>query len=250
MTTADLWAIADRPAPPVIPGQTAVDQPGHGGYPLPARPWNGLTVLDTYCCQGGASMGYYLAGFRVVGVDAAPQPHYPFEFVQGDAVQFILDHGAEFDLIGGSPPCQRYTRAQRIMQNDHPDLIGPTREAALAVGRPYIIENVEGAAAHLDNPVTLCGAMFGLRTYRHRLFESSLPLATKLHPRHTAPVTKMGRPVRDGEFMHVVGNFTGVALAREVMGMPWATREGLREAIPPAYTRFLGEQAAEQILAR
>jgi DNA (cytosine-5)-methyltransferase 1 len=203
-------------------------------------------MLDTYCCQGGASWGYYLAGFNVTGVDLHPQPHYPFEFHQGDAVQFILDHGAEFDLIGGSPPCQRYTRAQRIMRNEHPDLIGPTREAARAVGRPYIFENVSGAP--LLDPVVLCGAMFGLRTYRHRLFESNLPLGSRLHPRHLAPVAKMGRPVRDGEFMHIVGNFTGVALAREVMGMPWATRDGLREAVPPAYTQFLGEQAAEQIL--
>ncbi|MFI1524963.1 SAM-dependent methyltransferase [Streptomyces griseus] len=235
----------DQPPPPPVPGQLDLRSPTVPDLP-PRRP-NGLTVLDTYCCQGGASMGYYLAGFDVVGVDLNPQPHYPFEFHQGDAVQFIRDHGRDFDLIAGSPTCRRWTNAQRIRGNDHPDLITPTREAMKATGRPYIIENVEGAAAALIDPLLLCGAMFGLRTYRHRLFESSLPLGTKLHPRHLAPLAKMGRPVRDGEFMHIVGNFTDAARARTVMGMPWATRDGLREAIPPAYTQFLGEQAAAQL---
>ncbi|MCA1218862.1 SAM-dependent methyltransferase [Streptomyces sp. 8L] len=192
-------------------------------------------------------MGYYLAGFDVVGVDKEDQPRYPFPFIQGDAIEYILAHGHGYDLIAGSPPCQRYTRAQILRGREHPDLIAPTRAAMEATGRPYIIENVEGAP--LLDVVLLCGAMFGMRTYRHRQFESPLPLGTRLHPRHLAPVTKMGRTVRNGEFMHIVGNFTGVDLAREIMGMPWASRDGLREAIPPAYTQFLGEQAAEQILA-
>lgn len=241
-------ALLDRPAAAAVPGQLAVDQPAaRAGWPLPARPWNGLTMLDAYCCQGGASMGYYLAGFNVVGLDRDDQPHYPFPFIQGDAIEYIRAHGNEYDLLGGSPPCQRYTRSQRIMGREHPDLIAPTREAMESTGRPWIIENVEGAP--LLDTVLLCGAMFRMRTYRHRLFESSLPLGSRLHPRHLAPMAKMGRPVRDGEFMHIVGNFVGVDLAREIMAMPWATRDGLREAIPPAYTQFLGEQAAALILA-
>ncbi|MEV5133563.1 SAM-dependent methyltransferase [Streptomyces sp. NPDC053705] len=252
-TTAALDRAAralSRPPSAVLAGQLDISQTtGRNGWPLPFRPWNGLTVLDTYCCQGGAGWGYYLAGFRVVGLDNADQPNYPFPFIQGDAVEYIRAHGHEYDLTHGSPPCQRYTNAQRLRKNDHPDLLGPTREAMQATGRPYIIENVVGAARHLLDPLTLCGAMFGLRTYRHRLFESSLELGTRLHPRHIAPVAKMGRRVRDGEFMHIVGNFTGVDLAREIMGMPWANRDGLRESIPPVYTKFLGEQAAEQILA-
>jgi len=215
---------------------------------LPERKPNGLRLLDTYCCQGGASMGYYLAGFEVEGVDLNPQPRYPFAFHQGDAVEFIRQHGHEYDVITGSPTCRRWTNAQRIQGNDHPDLITPTREAMKAVGKPYVIENVEGAAAAMVDPLLLCGAMFGLKTYRHRLFESNLLLGTRMHPRHLAPLAKMGRPVRDGEFMHVVGNFTDAARAREVMGMPWASRDGLREAIPPAYTRFLGEQVASLLL--
>lgn len=208
-----------------------------------------LTVLDTYCCQGGASMGYHRAGFTVTGVDLHPQPHYPFTFIQADAIDYIREHGHEYDLITGSPTCRRWTNAQRIQGNDHPDLITPTREAMKASGRPYIIENVEGAAAALVDPLLLCGSMFGLKTYRHRLFESSLPLGTRMHPRHTAPLAKMGRRPQPGEYMHVVGNFSGADLAREVMGMPWATRDGLREAIPPAYTEFIGEQAAAHLTA-
>src|SRR5690242_15392989 len=102
-------------------------------------------ILDAFCCQGGAGMGYHLAGFEVVGVDISPQPNYPFEFVQADAVQYIRDHGREFDFIHASPPCQRYSAAQRIQGNSHPDLIAPTREAMQSTGRPWVIENVGGA---------------------------------------------------------------------------------------------------------
>ncbi|MGY0461463.1 SAM-dependent methyltransferase [Kitasatospora sp. cg17-2] len=217
---------------------------------LPARPWNGLTVLDAYCCQGGAGMGYWLAGYDVLGVDLTGQPRYPFRFVQADAVAFITEHGHLFDLLHGSPPCQRYTRCQKIRGREHPDLIVPTRTAMQSTGRPWVIENVEEAAPEMRDPAMLCGAAFRLRTYRHRLFEpgGGLTVTPPEHPVHAAPLAKMGRPVADDEFMHVVGNFSGVPLARSaaVMGMPWANRDGLREAIPPAYTRFIGHQAARQ----
>ncbi|MGW2950759.1 SAM-dependent methyltransferase [Streptomyces eurythermus] len=200
--------------------------------------------LDTYCCQGGASMGYHLAGFTVVGVDVDPQKRYPFSFVLGDAVEFIRRYGHLFDSHSASPPCQLYSKTHRIQKNDHPDLIGPTREALEATGRPFVIENVEDAEPELRDPVTLCGAMFGLETYRHRLFEPGGGFAFEppAHPRHIAKTTKMGRPVKPGEFMHVVGNFTGVDKGREVMQMPWASRDGLREAIPPAYSKYIGER--------
>jgi DNA (cytosine-5)-methyltransferase 1 len=112
-------------------------------------------------------------------------------------------------------------------------------------GLPYVIENVQGAP--LLDPVVLCGAMFGLRTYRHRLFEANFLIKAPAHPPHVAPTRKMGRPIRDGEFMHVVGNFSGVGTARDIMGMPWASRDGLREAIPPAYTKHIGLQLMAQI---
>lgn len=187
-------------------------------------------------------MGYHLAGFCVTGVDLHDfSRRYPFQFVQGDAVEFIKERGHEFAVITGSPPCQAYTLCQRIRDNEHPDLVGPTRDAMIAAGRPYIIENVEGSP--LLDPVLLCGAMFpGLRVYRHRLFESDVALWEPPHPAHSAPLTKMGRPPRPGEFMHVVGNFSGVAQARAAMGIDWMVRDELRESIPPAYTEYLGRQ--------
>lgn len=202
-------------------------------------------ALDLFCCAGGAGMGLHRAGFDVVGVDIEPQPHYPFEFHQADAVTFPLDG---FDFIWASPPCQAFTLCQRIRDNEHPDLIEPTRERLLAAGVPWCIENVVGAP--LINPIELCGAMFGLRTYRHRLFECSFPITPPPHPEHVAPLRKMGRPVRDGEFIHVVGNFSGVQIARDAMDIQWMPRDKLREAIPPAYSEFIGRAALETIRKR
>ncbi|WP_030149523.1 hypothetical protein, partial [Mycetocola saprophilus] len=119
-----------------------------------------------------------------------------------------------------------------------PDFIDATRAAFELIGKPWVIENVPGAPLH--DPVELCGAMFGLGTYRHRLFESNIDLTAPEHPEHVAKVTKMGRPPVAGEFMHVVGNFSGVAEARAAMGIDWMTRDGLREAIPPAYSEWVG----------
>ncbi|MEV0187510.1 SAM-dependent methyltransferase [Kitasatospora purpeofusca] len=198
-------------------------------------------------------MGYHLAGYRVLSLDNIPQPRNPLAFLQADAVAFITEYGHLFDLLHASPPCQRYTRCQKIQGREHPDLIAPTRTAMQSTGRPRVIENVEEARDQLRDPVMLCGAAFRLRTYRHRLFEpgGGLTITPPHHPVHTAPLAKMGRPVLPGEFMHVVGNFSNVPLARSeaVMGMPWASRDGLREAIPPAYTELIGRQAAEQARA-
>nr|WP_233290056.1 SAM-dependent methyltransferase [Kitasatospora sp. MBT66] len=186
-------------------------------------------------------MGYSLAGFDVTGVDNKNQPRYPFTFLQGDAMTYLAKHGQEYDLIHASPPCQKYSHAQRIRNNKHPDYINPLRELLIATGKPYVIENVVGAP--LNDPLELCGSMFKLRTYRHRIFETNFPVSAMHHPRHMAPITKMGRVVQPGEYMHIVGNFIGADLAREIMGMPWASRAGLREAIPPAYTAYIGRAA-------
>lgn len=197
-------------------------------------------LLDLFCCQGGASAGYVAAGFEVTGVDIDPQPRYPYKFWQRDALTFLERYGRLFDAVHASPPCQAFTNAQKIQGNTHPDLLTPARELLLDLGKPFIIENVPGAP--LRDPVELCGSMFGLETYRHRLFESNVDLTAPAHPKHIARTTKMGRAPVPGEYMHVVGNFSGVAKARDVMEMPWATRDGLREAIPPAYTEYLGRQ--------
>ncbi|OPG09411.1 SAM-dependent methyltransferase [Streptomyces sp. GKU 895] len=201
-----------------------------------------LRVLDLYCCQGGAAKGYADAGFDVTGVDLAPQPRYPYTFIQADALAFVREHGAEFDFIHASPPCQFDSDCQRLQGNDHPDLIGPTRTALEATGRPFVIENVRGALPKLRTPVLLCGGMFGLATYRHRYFEigGGFHLVQPRHPRHTAPQAKMGRPVPPGHYGQFIGNFSGVALARQVMGVPWMNRDGIRECIPPAYTEWIG----------
>ena len=212
-------------------------------------------LLDLFCCQGGASRGYVDAGFDVVGVDIDPQPRYPFKFVQADAIEFFANHAHQFQAWHASPPCQEHTNAQKIQGRFHLDLIPPTRrmfEEANAYRMrngiepvPYIIENVPGSP--LVDPVELCGAMFGLETYRHRLFETNWDLASQAHPVHVARTTKMGRAPVGGEYMHIVGNFSGVDRGRKVMGMPWANRDGLREAIPPAYTQHIGRQLIQHI---
>jgi DNA (cytosine-5)-methyltransferase 1 len=207
------------------------------------------TVLDLYCCQGGAARGYQLAGATVYGVDLDPQPRYCGDaFRQYDAVQFVLDHAAwirhSVHLVHASPPCQFDSDCQRIQGNDHPDLIGPTREVLDGIGVPYVMENVGGAVPKLNSPVELCGSMFGLtRTYRHRYFETGgWSLAQPSHPEHRAPQVKLGRSPRDGGVIQAIGNFSGVGIVRDEWDVPWMNRNGIREAIPPAYTKWIGER--------
>lgn len=202
-------------------------------------------ALDLFCCAGGASEGLRRAGFDVVGVDIEPQPQYPFEFHMADAMTFPLDG---FDFIWASPPCQAYTLCQRIQKNKHPDLVAPTRERLKESGAVWCIENVPGAP--LINPVELCGSMFGLETYRHRLFECSYQLDQPPHPEHVARNAKMGRPIRQGEFIQVVGNFSNVAFARKAMGIDWMSRDKLREAIPPAFAEYVALGARVAIARR
>lgn len=119
-------------------------------------------LLDLFCGAGGAAMGYHRAGFEVTGIDINPQPHYPFKFIQADAMTYPL---GGFDCYHASPPCQRYSILTRGLHQDrienYPDLIAPIRDRLLHTGKPYVIENVEGARKLLINPVKLCGTMFG-----------------------------------------------------------------------------------------
>jgi DNA (cytosine-5)-methyltransferase 1 len=217
---------------------------------MPARP----RLLDLFCGAGGAAVGYFRAGFDIVGVDSVCQPRYPFEFVQGDAMEYVAEYGHRYDLIHASPPCQRYTVGRHIHASGgrHPDLVSACRAALIASGRPWVIENVIGSP--LVQPVTLCGLMFGLGVLRHRLFESSAVLFAPPHPRHPAHLTTGTLTAKRGGrgngystgahgLVCVAGNnFVREAGAR-AMGIDWPmTRRELANAIPPAYAEWIGRQ--------
>ena len=195
-------------------------------------------ILDLYCGAGGCSVGYARAGFEVTGVDIDPHPDYPYEFVQADALEVLADatYLARFDVIHASPPCKAFTKNQwsRTMgyNDNHPDLLTPTREALERWGGPYVIENVPGAPMRAD--LLLCGSQFGLNLRRHRLFETNPPLFTLLPPCwHQAGVASpFGHP-------HYTGEADEWAQAMQI---DWMKAEDLAQAIPPAYTQYIGEQ--------
>jgi len=201
-------------------------------------------LLDLFCGAGGAAMGYYRAGFDVVGVDINPQSRYPFEFHQGDAMTWPLEG---FDAIHASPPCQAYSVASKCrpgLAETYPDLVASVRELLKASGLPYVIENVLGAP--MINPTLLCGQMFGLDLFRHRLFESNIELPFMLHG-HSKVGSQAGGSSykggwRPGKIISVAGNCAPIAEARRAMGIDWMDRRGLAEAIPPAYTEWVGAQ--------
>jgi len=213
-----------------------------------------VRILDLFCGAGGAAMGYHRAfpDAEIVGVDINPQPRYPFTFVQADAVTYPIDG---FDFIHASPPCQRYSDLAHRNGNadEWPDLIPETRRRIWGSSYPiahYVIENVEGAP--LIEPVTLCGTMFpGLRVLRHRLFECSTRIVPPPHPPHPLVFTHdkrkghYGRLNQDTSFVQVTGggNCT-VANKRAAMGIDWMNGHELNEAIPPAYTEYIGDQLA------
>lgn len=199
-------------------------------------------ALDLFCCAGGAAMGLHRAGFDVVGVDIEPQPRYPFEFHQADALAYPLDG---FDFIWASPPCQKFCALRtREDLSGYPDLIEPVRARLLSSGKPFIIENVPGAPVRRD--VVLCGAMFGLRSYRHRHFECSFPVDQPDHPKHLVRVNRRGENRKthwaNGGFLTITGD-VGVYCGPEAMGIDWMSGNEMSEAIPPAYSEYLGRAA-------
>jgi DNA (cytosine-5)-methyltransferase 1 len=216
-------------------------------------------LLDLFCGAGGAAMGYHRAGFEVVGVDIVPQPNYPFEFIQADALKYATElHGV--DAIHASPPCQAFTAYQRNGNvGEYPDLIQPVRELLEATCLPYVIENVVGSPVRDD--LMLCGTMFDppMEIQRHRLFETNWPLEPPIWPcRH-----KLNGPDRypGGRSVARTGTSTGLVRAtveigswdialskqREAMGIDWMYLEELSEAIPPSYTEFIGQQLLAHI---
>src|SRR3990167_4313533 len=261
-----------------------------------------MKLLDLFCGGGGAGMGYSQAGWEVVGVDLEPQKHYPFEFHQADAFEYLAEHWQEFDAIHGSPICKGYS----VMNNlpwlkgkEYPLQILPLREALNAIGKTYVIENVMGARfgakglakrgleAHGMQAGWLCGTMFGLPFYRHRLFETNWFYLQPGHPTHRLHLLRgrnMGGRARQVIFSNAedargaaswpnrrgteagsglslargqgngaqaagvgVGHAKGWRLAAEAMGIDWMNREELTQAIPPAYTKFIGEALRRQL---
>jgi len=201
-------------------------------------------ILDLFCGAGGAAVGYARAGFEVVGVDLVHQKNYPFEFHQADAMTYPLDG---FDAIHGSPPCQDHSGLRHPLAQPHGTgwMLAATRERFQALRIPWVVENVDGSGLAEQHDLfgadglVLCGAMFGLRLYRHRLFETSFPVAAPHHPRHLTPASKAGHWM-PGTVISVAGNCAPIALAREAMGVDWMTRDELAESIPPAFTEHIG----------
>lgn len=203
-------------------------------------------ALDLFCGGGGAGMGLHRAGFDVVGVDVHPQPHYPFEFVQSDALTHPLDG---FDFIWASPPCQAFTAYRRRPGHvaERPNLIPAMRARLISSGVQWVIENVPGAP--LEHAVTLCGSMFGLDVRRHRLFEASFPLLAP-NCNHAAQAPRFAQATNRANKRSTVE--VGVwriplDVQQRAMGIDWLPLETLSQAIPPAYAEHIGRAALASV---
>jgi DNA (cytosine-5)-methyltransferase 1 len=207
-------------------------------------------LLDLFCGAGGAAMGYHRAGFDVTGVDINPQPNYPFEFVQADAMTYPLDG---FDAIHASPPCQDYSKAMRHLSGDYPRLIEPVRDRLRAAGVPWVIENVPGSPLPVQTDLfgaygtELCGSMFGLQMAglqirRHRLFEASFPIAAPRGCDHSLPTFNPHNSGPRGRqrIYDAIGRCDPEKPWLDTMGVGWMGRYEGREAIPPVYTEHIG----------
>ncbi len=189
-----------------------------------------LRALDLCCCEGGASTGLVRAGFDVLGVDVEPQPRYPYKFMQADALALSVDFLRQFDLIWASPHCQEYSRLKGLKTSERPRDVERFRALLEASGRPWIMENVPGSPLRVTT--VLRGADFGLPIIRERWFESNMML---MGP---------GCISRERPAVTMAGHFKGAALARELMGMPWASIYGLAQCVPPQYAEYLARQVA------
>jgi len=196
-----------------------------------------MKLLDLCCCGGGASTGYARAGFDVVGVDIDPQPGYPFEFWQMNALDLDYEKLGLFDVIHASPPCHKYSKSTAVARRRgkvYPDLYAPFKRMLVASGKPYVIENVLGSPVH---GIGLCGTMFGLHVFRHRVFESNVTLVLP-----DTPCTCSKRRIGAGYYT-VAGDASTKAQGMEAMGLDWRlSKYQVRQAIPPAYTEFIGRQ--------
>lgn len=212
-------------------------------------------ILDLFCKAGGCSKGYFDAGFDVVGVDIERQPKYPYKFIQEDAFLFLQQYDLkEYDAIHASPVCKRYSTITRTAKTHdlHPDQISDIRELLVKTGLPFVIENVPEAP--LENPFMLCGTMFGLNVVRHRHFEVNWPIEInpfEMRCNHTKTVVKHGRrPDRERNYAAATGHFSDVPFVQKSMGIHWMGQKELSQAIPPAYTRFIGRKLIDYLLTK
>lgn len=193
-------------------------------------------IADLFCGAGGAGMGLHRAGFEVVGFDIAAQRNYPFEFHEQDALTVDL---SDFDAVWASPPCQRYSRfTPNRIKPKHWDSIPPTREFLASSHKSYVIENVP--CSPLRVRLVLHGPMFGALLLRERWFESNIRLAQPFFH------YRLGQP------LHFGGNSKGrkVASKQELardMDIDWMTRTEMGQAIPPAYSEFVGRQLMQVV---
>lgn len=253
----------------VRPHSSAVEhwfpKPYVGGF---ESPWGLVKLLDLFCGEGGASKGYYRAGFEVTGVDNWKQRlrHYPYHAFERDAIEYLYEHGHEYDAIHASPPCTGYSIAtsalpDRLTRYDR--LIPVVRDVLVDLEIPYIIENVNSARSELINPQLLCGRQFRLEAIdddgtplvmdRHRLFETNWGLTVPDHFRHDGSLQVAGsyggarrdkveaRQIRKG------GYVPSPAKQRELLGTPWMTEKGCWLSIPPIYTEYIGKQLKEHL---
>lgn len=212
-----------------------------------------LQLLDLFCKAGGCSVGYQRAGFDVVGVDIEPQKNYPFRFIQADALNLPFDI-TEFDVIHASPPCQAYSVLAAMHPDRHyPDLVGATRKLLQASGRPFVIENVETAPLEAEpglfglHGILLCGTAFGLgargmELRRHRLFESNVLLSAPPCRHRLKTIGVYGHGGHTGKHRMAYRKE-----ASEALGIDWMNRDEMCQAIPPAYTEFIGVQLLKYI---
>jgi DNA (cytosine-5)-methyltransferase 1 len=243
-------------------------------------------LLDLFCGQGGAAAGYIAAGFEVVGIDRDNHAkRYPGEFVNGDALTYLAEHGHEYDAIHASPPCQGYsiaTAGNPAARGKHDRLIAATRELLEETGRPWVIENVELALSEMVDPILLCGRMFDLTATdvdgarlvldRHRLFESNIPLRQPAHPKHgneqvagvyggsrRAQLDKTTLERLKPAYVAVLDKYAAriergggyvprtVRVQQHLLGIDWMTVKGMQESIPPAYAQCVGEQLIQHV---
>lgn len=219
-----------------------------------SKPKPQIRILDLFCCGGGAAEGYRQgfsdAGFEVeiTGIDIEPQPNYPFNFIQSDAIEYLDKYGQKYDFLHASPPCQSHTSLRHVHKRSYQCFIVPTRERFRKLGKPYVIENVVGAP--LEFPITICGHSLGMPMHGHRLFECNPFVFAPPDSlcRSAAKAQKCGRsPIAGENVARPTGHFSGVDFYRKLWGCDWLNQHQLAQSIPPQFTKFIAIQMSSYL---